>query len=76
MRVSQPCGDNKVPTKGAAPTEQARAYGADKLGTPYGNNIGYQLSAFTERSPAMNRIVYIVGLIVIVLVVLSFLGLR
>jgi hypothetical protein len=33
-------------------------------------------SALTLKESPMNRIIYIVGLVVIVLVVLSFLGLR
>lgn len=44
--------------------------------TEMGTTSTYSGSWSTERSFAMNRIVYIVGLIVIVLVVLSFLGLR
>ena len=77
MMVSQPPGDNEVPTNGAAPTGQARARGAYKLGTTHGNNIGLSGFGVHREKFCHDRIVHIIaGLIVIVLVMLSFLGLR
>ncbi|HEX7810278.1 MAG TPA: hypothetical protein VF460_00090 [Burkholderiales bacterium] len=50
-------------------TIEACAYGFKSFGTP----INFQLP---ERGNSMNNIVYIVGLIVIVIAILSFFGLR
>jgi hypothetical protein len=44
--------------------------------TPYNLDARWALATFLEDWNAMNRIIYIVGLVVIVLVILGFFGLR